>query len=38
MYFKQIRASQFNPSDSRLMVAGVVDNVSGEIAIFNTGT
>ena len=31
------RAAQFNPSDTKLMVAGVVDQVSGEIAIFKTG-
>lgn len=30
-------AAQFNESDTRLMVAGVVDQVSGEIAIFATG-
>lgn len=30
-------AAQFNSSDTRLMVAGVVDQISGEIAIFNTG-
>ena len=38
MYIEFIpRAAQFNPSDTKLMVAGVVDQVSGEIAIFKTG-
>lgn len=31
-------ASQFSPSDTKLMVAGVVNVVGGEIAIFSTGS
>ena len=30
-------AGQFSPSDARLMIGGVVSQVGGEIAVFNTG-
>ena len=30
-------AAQFSPDDSKLMVSGVVSDISGEIAIFDTG-
>ena len=30
-------AAQYSPLDTRLMVAGVVSDMSGEIAIFSTG-
>ena len=30
-------ASQYNPSDTRLLVSGVVNAVGGEIAVFSTG-
>ena len=31
-------AAQYSPLDTRLMVAGVVSDMSGEIAIFSTGS
>ena len=30
-------AAQYSPSDTKLMVAGVVNEMGGEIAIFSTG-
>ena len=30
-------AGQYSPSDTKLMVAGVVNEMRGEIAIFSTG-
>ena len=30
-------AAQYSPLDTKLMVGGVVDEMSGEIAIFSTG-
>ena len=31
-------AAQYSPSDTKLMVAGVVNEMGGEVAIFSTGT
>ena len=30
-------AAQYSPSDTKLMVAGVVNEMRGEVAIFSTG-